>query len=184
MLLQEKLISMHSIIDLMIFASLVVILMYCRNLNKVLSDRNDEITGLKAVLGVHKGKLNLIKMLIADTDENVNISNYLLSKKISNIGIYGLDIIGELIVKEIDKKRIKIHFIIDRREELQGGRYERIPVISADLLEKYREVQIIIIAPVHDRNNIEKDLKAISSNSAVAGINEILNEMADTESNK
>ncbi|MCP4150518.1 MAG: FkbM family methyltransferase [bacterium] len=112
-----------------------------------------------------------------------NIGDYLRNKNVKTIGIYGLGTFAERLMEEVNPSQtgandIKIACIVDGRRELQGGRYDGIPVINDYLIRKYMEVELIIVTPFHAfeviRKKIEENLT--HHNPGVIGIDEIINE--------
>ncbi len=119
-------------------------------------------------------RLNLLDKWLEKRIAGKWIGDYLKKQKINTVAVYGLGAVAERLLEELDKSGIAVTYIVERRRDLQGGQYDGIPVLSANLIRKYKDVQMIIVTPFHAIDKIKENIKKEIPTLHVKGINEII----------
>lgn len=88
-----------------------------------------------------------------------SISSYFEEKKIRSVAIYGVGILGRILILALQKTDVQIIYLIDRREFTE---INNIPVIKTND-SRINEVDAIIVTPIYEFENIKtislKDIK-------------------------
>ncbi|MCP4154321.1 MAG: hypothetical protein GY757_41740 [bacterium] len=121
-------------------------------------------------------RFNILNKWLEKRNAGKWIGDYLKKQNITAVGVYGLGILGERLLEELDKSDIDVVYIVDGRWDLQGGRYDGIPVIGVNLILKYSNVPMIIVTPFHAIEKIKKNLNENIASVQVKGIDEIIDE--------
>ena len=80
-----------------------------------------------------------------------SISSYFEEKKIKSVGIYGVGILGRILILALQKTDVQIKYLIDRREYTE---INNIPVIKTND-SRINEVDAIIVTPIYEFENIK-----------------------------
>lgn len=139
----------------------------CQQKNKELIDLTNHCSKLTE-------RFDLLSAWIAKKNNGRAIADYLRKQKISRVGIYGLGTMGEFLIEDLLSNQIKIDYIVDSRIALRGGRYVNVPVISLDLVRKYKETGLMIIAIGYQENKILEQIKQLISNLEIITLEELI----------
>ncbi len=101
---------------------------------------------------------NFLNVWFKTKSKGKSIAQYLLSKKIFRVAVYGLGKLAEHLLDEIIANEIVVEFIIDNRLEYQGGRYAGIPVTSTSFAASYPDVDLLIITAIYAVPEIQAEL--------------------------
>jgi len=138
-----------------------------------------ELHRLKKHDNIMTTRFILLNRWLEKREEGNTIPDFLIKKGIDRVGIYGLSTFAERLIAEIAANNIQIRYIIDKRFDLQGGKYDNIPVISSDLAWKFPDVHIIIVTTIHQLEEVRQNLEAkeITPGLEIKGLNELVDEM-------
>lgn len=92
--------------------------------------------------------------------ENQNLSSYLSSHNIKTIAVYGISLLGELLLKELEGSDVKISFFIDKKFRDYEDGIQGIPVYGLGQLPDIQNIDVIIVTPVYYFKEIVKDMLA------------------------
>ena len=87
-------------------------------------------------------------------EKNLSVEDYLMKNRYKNIAIYGLGMLGKHLVRELENTEVQIKYGIDENAD---SLMMSIPIVTADV-EKYNEIDLIIVTVVYDFDEIKKKL--------------------------
>lgn len=88
-----------------------------------------------------------------------NLEEYLKRKQYNRIAIYGRGTLGELFYREIKESNIEIRAFIDKSVREKYENADGILIGGLDEIERFQDIDAIIVTPIFDYNRIEKELK-------------------------
>ncbi|EKD28508.1 MAG: hypothetical protein ACD_79C00287G0015 [uncultured bacterium] len=123
-------------------------------------------------------RLRLYEKWLEKRNNQKKISTYLYKNNFDCISVYGLGSIGERILEEVLSDDVKVEYIIDSRFVLQGGKYDGIPVIRIDLLERFsKKTQLVIVSIVEEFDEIKKNINMFIPDLKVMSVSEIIDKI-------
>lgn len=99
---------------------------------------------------------------------NMSLEKYFIENDCKNIAIYGIGELGKRLYEELSGSSINIKYFIDKKV---NSVYNEIPVYSLE--EELEEVDIIVITPIYDFDEIKKTLVKITD-SEIVSLNNII----------
>lgn len=102
------------------------------------------------------------------------IATFLLEDGYKNIAVYGKGTLGFLLHRELQNTNVTIEFFIDQTADEYSSNVDGIPVIKKEELDKMREVDAIIVTPIHAYENIRKDLESIGVTVPIISLDEAI----------
>jgi|GEM_PF-676148 Predicted dinucleotide-utilizing enzyme len=131
-----------------------------------LNTENDSIVSPKRFEVGFQILNNWIKIKNAGRD----LKTYFIDNEISTVAIYGMGALGERLYEELSNTEIKVVYAIDRMAEKKG--FEGLRIVSAD--DVLEDVDVIIVTPVQDYDNIEKMLE-MKTDANIISLEDIVN---------
>lgn len=98
---------------------------------------------------------NILERWICLKEDGVKIEKFFLDRGYRRIAIYGMAKMANHLIRELEFSAIEVVYGIDERANVI---YSKFPVISPN--EPLSEVDAIIVTPIFDYNNIEKQLRS------------------------
>ena len=158
----------------MLFALIIALAIILWRVCSLFAKAKREAGALRSYANKVSKRYDLFNDLLKKKYEGKNIGNYLRTQSVNAVGIYGLGSIGERVIEELHQNGIAIRYIIDKRGELHGGRYDGIPVISSRFAIKYKDTQFLIVTFVEGVDEVRKQMFEYSDNLSIVGIGEIV----------
>ena len=85
--------------------------------------------------------------------QGIELSNYLKKKKISQIAVYGMNLLARRIIADMDASMVRVKYVIDRNSDFLE---EEIKTCSTD--QALEDVDLVIVALVQGEGEIKKIL--------------------------
>ncbi len=85
--------------------------------------------------------------------QGIELSNYLKKKKISQIAVYGMNLLARRIIADMDASMVRVKYVIDRNSDFLE---EEIKTCSPD--QALEDVDLVIVALVQGEGEIKKIL--------------------------
>lgn len=117
----------------------------------------------------------ILSLWIENKNNNKNIKNYLKKNNFNNIAIYGCGELGKRLAEElIANGFLNISIIDNVKQEFIFNKH----VIETESLNEFNDnVQMIIVTPVHQFNDIKKVLIDKNINCSIVSLEEIVKEI-------
>ena len=97
---------------------------------------------------------HLLAQWLSNNQKGICLADIILERGYSNVAIYGMKELGELLCQELTGSDVKIRYVIDRAKE---GIYTEYPLLSPD--EELGEVDAIIVTEFFYYDEIKEKLK-------------------------
>jgi 6-phosphogluconate dehydrogenase len=88
-------------------------------------------------------------------ENEVCIADFLTSKRISNIGVYGYGVMGKHLIRELNLKQYKVAWVMDQKA--QGDMYCE-EIVRPDDKEPTKDIELLVIASIDYPEEIEFQL--------------------------
>lgn len=153
-----------------VLAAGVGLFVYIRNLRNVVRNANDKVLKFKKYYQV-------CNQWIKNKHENYSLVNAILERGYRNITIYGNGEIGSRLYEELkDSKDIKIVSFIDKKAE-SFTRYTEagIAVYSIEEVDKYVNVDVIIVTTVNIFEEIKERLLEQGVKCDIISLEDLMN---------
>lgn len=113
---------------------------------------------------------------IVNKQKGKKIADYFAEHRIKTIAIYGMGTLGELLYNDIkEDSAVGVSCFIDRMADLYSAGIDDIPVLK-DVPEDYKDkIDAVIITPVHQFDDIKKELEGQGFDKAIISLKEIIN---------
>ena len=95
--------------------------------------------------------------------EHISVQGYLAGLGIRRIAVYGVGELGERLYEELENSDIEIAYGIDNNT---SRNYHQLPVRS--LTQDLEEVQVIIVTPVADYEDIRSRIKQVTDCTVIS----------------
>ena len=102
--------------------------------------------------------------------DNKSIRDYFTTNHYENIAIYGMGTLGELLYSEIRNSDVKVKAFIDRNVQEKYENADGILISGLDEIKELKNLDAIIITPIFDYNEIEKELKEKECNIKIISL--------------
>lgn len=117
---------------------------------------------------------SLTQQWLLNKHENKELSEYLENYGYKKIAVYGMGTLSELFYHEIRDKEIKVKYFIDKNaDEIYCG-MDDIPVVNLKEINMEEEIDAIIVTPVFNFEEIERDLEELGVTTAVVSLEDIV----------
>ncbi|RKI43229.1 hypothetical protein D7V86_00930 [bacterium D16-51] len=113
---------------------------------------------------------------IVNKQKGMEITDYFAEHRIKTIAIYGMGTLGELLYNDIkEDSAVGVSCFIDQMADLYSAGIDDIPVLK-DVSEDYKDqIDAVVITPVHQFDNIKKELEGQGVDKAIISLKEIIN---------
>lgn len=102
------------------------------------------------------------------------ISTFLEEKGYRTIAVYGKGTLGFLLYRELKDTEIHIEYFVDQAADEYTSDVEGIPVIRKDEISDRKEVDAMIVTPIHAYKSIESDLKQMNISMPILSLTEAI----------
>lgn len=106
--------------------------------------------------------------------DNKSIRDYFTTNHYENIAIYGMGTLGELLYSEIRNSDVKVKAFIDRNVQEKYENADGILISGLDEIKELKNLDAIIITPIFDYNEIEKELKEKECNIKIISLENLI----------
>ena len=110
--------------------------------------------------GRYKAYYQLANQWLVNKNEGKNVATYFADNDIEKVAIYGMGTLGELLYNEI-KENVKVAYFIDKNADTLYYGLDDTAVVGFDDIDSQGEVDAIIVTPIFDFDDIEKDLEDV-----------------------
>ena len=125
---------------------------------------------------VHLDSFNTLKRWLENRNKGKTLDEYFKSYGYKTIGIYGAGDLGNLVYEELKNSDIEIAFFVDRNAE---GLHEvdTIPVISVSEISSAKKVDVLLITPIGNYEEISKSLAVTNPELPTMSLREAVYEL-------
>lgn len=113
-----------------------------------------ELQEEKAIVNKMSRYYHLLSQWLSNNQKGIRLADILLERGYSNVAIYGMKELGELLCQELTGSDVKIRYVIDRAKE---GIYTEYPLLTPD--DELGEVEVIIVTACFYYDEIKEVLK-------------------------
>ncbi|NRT73688.1 hypothetical protein [Clostridium beijerinckii] len=107
--------------------------------------------------------------------DNIYIEKYFIHNSYNRIGIYGCGNIGINLFKELNKSSVNVICFIDKYKREVSKK--QTPIIGIRELEKYNDLDLIVVTPINSYEEIKKELSLFYNNKKIVSIKEIIDNL-------
>lgn len=119
----------------------------------------------------------LAQQWLMNKSQNKDLKRYFEEHGFQKIAVYGMGTLGELFYDEIKDKGIKVQYFIDKNaEEIYFG-LDDISVVGLDGIDGQEEVDAIIVTPVFNFDEIEKELEKAGAAAEIVSLEDVVYEV-------
>lgn len=137
-----------------------------QNYNKIESVNFNE----QSLIQVYKDRANqyksywrLMDFWMRKKEDGISLTDVLYQEGYKNVAIYGIGILGQHLMRDINPSIIKIDYFIDARKK---GQYEYVPILGIN--DELPLVDVIIVSVISEYDEIRKRLKEITKNKIIS----------------
>ncbi|WP_341875760.1 GNAT family N-acetyltransferase [Defluviitalea saccharophila] len=124
----------------------------------------------------YKQYYHLLNKWIMVKNQNRTVLGYLKNRGIEKVAIYGLGELGKRLYEEISNASEVIQFFIDNNKQEY---WNNIRVIKTDDIKKMEKVDLIIITPIYNYQDIIKEFETYGYNANIVSLEYIINEIIE-----
>jgi len=147
------------------------------HLSQSLNKRESAVGALQSHNLRVSSNFNLLNTWLEKRNQGKKMSQYFKSRELKHIGIYGLGSLGERCIEELMNENVSVSFIVDNRFEFQGGRYDGIPVINPQLLNKYTEPSLLVVTPTYAFDSIKAEMEKHNPKMKFKSLDQIIQDL-------
>lgn len=139
-----------------------------------MKDCDYELDSLISERDRYKAYFDCLCQWVKNDQEGRRISDKLKRDDILEVGIYGINKIGELLYEELISGGIKVQYIIDQSASDILVGYGQIKLINLDRIHKEKPVPLIIISAFWYADEIRRNLSEAGAKCNIFTIEELV----------
>lgn len=128
-----------------------------------------------------KGYYDLLVQWVYNLQNRNCLISYLKRNNISNVAIYGMGNVAEILINELKGTDIKILYGIDQNSEKYIKPFIDIPVIKLHEVVKQEKADAIIVTPIFIYKDILKDIRKQGIDDTVISLEDIVFNVKELE---
>lgn len=124
--------------------------------------------------GRYKSYYMLANQWLLNKNAGRNVEEYFSQNNIKSIVIYGMGTLGELFYEEVKGTNVSVKAFIDRNaDEIYYG-LDNLPIVNLEKLDEIEDVDAIIVTPVFDFEDINKELEDNGNLQKIISLEDII----------